>query len=474
MNVWVVHRDGSLVRECCEQIVAMGHDCKGVEELPESTDPGTPLPDLLVVELDQLDSDIAAPEDLPGWPRDLPIVLVGPVPPDERVRSLASRRRILGYHDVSLGSRNLRLWIRAAEGLIGAGTGGGGDRAAIRRVLDAIPELHTLQSLDDVMEAILLQSRHLLGGRPGFVAARMSDPVGKPPIEGFTETDERLDDYVVTATTDGDFPRGETVDRLESPERDTLARAIDLRQPVLGSGTAILPLALADHVLGLAYLNRPERPGVDPEALTVFSTHAAAAIRSAALYDLATRDSTTRAFRKAFTLERLRETLKLAWRKEFPVTVLMLDIDSFKGLNDAYGHVVGDRALRHLANLLKNHVRDSDIVGRFGGDEFLVILIDANHDGADIVADRLYRALVSDRGHPWPGGVPPVSTSMGLVTLEPGEDGYRDRGFPDFLAVADAIIEAADTAMYEGRRKGKGMFAAPTLTWSDFAPGAAR
>jgi diguanylate cyclase (GGDEF)-like protein len=233
----------------------------------------------------------------------------------------------------------------------------------------------------------------------------------------------------------------------------------------------VLPLALGDHVLGLAYLDRPADDTDNRDLLQLFGSQAAAAIRNAVLFELATVDATTRVFQKAFTLDRLRETLKLAWRKAFPVSVLMIDIDAFKELNDRHGHVVGDRALRHLGRLLKDNVRDSDIVGRFGGDEFLVVLIDANHDGADIVAERLYQALAAERGRPWPSSVPPLKTSMGMASLDPGDVPPMDFGFPDFGHVIEALVHEADTSMYAARREAKGMFAGRTLTWAQFAGG---
>jgi diguanylate cyclase (GGDEF)-like protein len=231
----------------------------------------------------------------------------------------------------------------------------------------------------------------------------------------------------------------------------------------------VLPLALAEHVLGLAYLERPASQDRDFELLQLFAGQAAAAIRNAALYELATVDATTRVFQKAFTLDRLRETIKLAWRKAFPVSVLMIDLDQFKELNDEYGHVVGDRALRHIGRLLKSSVRDSDIVGRFGGDEFLLILLDADPMGADIVARRLRQALFSEQGHPRPQGVPPLRASMGAATLEPG-DGIPpfELGLPDFPSVVESLVAEADAAMYQARREAKAVFTAPPLSWVDF------
>jgi diguanylate cyclase (GGDEF)-like protein len=202
--------------------------------------------------------------------------------------------------------------------------------------------------------------------------------------------------------------------------------------------------------------------------LQIFGSQAAAAIRNAVLYELATIDSTTRVYRKSFTLERLRETIKLAWRKAFSVSVLMLDINSFKELNDRHGHVAGDRALRQLGAALKANVRDSDIVGRFGGDEFLVVLIDADNEGADIVVERLHAMLTSERVESWPSDVVPLQLTMGMATLRPGDTHPVELGFPDFPAIVESIVGEADAAMYRARREGVPQSHGRLLTWPDF------
>ncbi len=109
------------------------------------------------------------------------------------------------------------------------------------------------------------------------------------------------------------------------------------------------------------------------------------------------------------------------------------------------------------------------MVGRFGGDEFLIILIDANHVGADIVAERLHQVLERRRGRPWTDGVPPLKVSMGLATLEAGEVPPRELGFPKFQEVVERLVAEADAAMYQARREGKIMQAGATLAWTDFA-----
>ncbi len=471
-SVLLVDSDPRFLVETSKLVAEEGHQAWGAEDLLAAANfLADHEPDLMLVELALLETDGADPfGDLQSRAPAAPTILTAPGPPDERFRALCRSHEIFGYYDKDHGPGTLRLLLNAALTSVRHLAMLRHTRQGMRKVLEAVPALHSIQSLDEVQAAILERLTGLMGGERAFVAARISDPVGKPPIEGFTLSPQTTDDYVIGAANSGAYPAGANVDKLKSIPAHLLSRAVEERTEIIDDRHGVLPLALAEHVLGLAYASRPGPCGRDLELLRIFASQAAAAIRNAALYELATVDATTRVFQKAFTLDRLRGMLNLAWRKAFPVTVLMIDIDRFKALNDRYGHVVGDRALRHLGALLKSNVRDSDVVGRFGGDEFLVILIDANHEGADIVADRLSEVLRAGRG-PRPEGVPPLEASMGLVTLEPGEASAIELGFPDFPAAAERLVAEADAAMYTARREEKVMHAGPTLTWADFTRG---
>lgn len=471
LSALLIDSDPRFLREASRLIAEEGHRAWGAEDLIAAANfLADHSPDLLLVEFELLQMDGADPlGDLRARAPGARAIVTAAGPPDERLRALCRSHGIFGYHDKGHGAEALRLWLCAAFANARQLETLRKTRHGICKVIDAVPDLHRLQSLEAVQTAILSQLGTLMGSEQAFVAARMSDPVGKPPIEGFTHSPQTTDDYVIGAANTDAYPVGARVDKLRSIPGHLLNRAVEERVQVIDHRHGVLPLTLAEHVLGLAYANRPCGGDGDLELLQIYASQAAAAIRNAALFELATIDATTRVFQKAFTLDRLRETLKLAWRKAFPVTVLMIDIDQFKELNDRCGHVVGDRALRQLGTLLKENVRDSDVVGRFGGDEFLIILIDANHVGADIVADRLHRVLEHRRNRPWLDGVPPLKASMGLATLEPGEVPPQELGFPKFQQVVERLVAEADAAMYQARREGVIMRAGSTLTWTEFA-----
>lgn len=126
-------------------------------------------------------------------------------------------------------------------------------------------------------------------------------------------------------------------------------------------------------------------------------------------------------------------------RHHHPLTLAYIDLDDFKHVNDRFGHDVGDKLLRTLANAMKNTVRSTDFVARLGGDEFVVFLPETNQEAAKSAIAKLQEKLLQesmDLDHP-------VTFSIGTVT------------FPTPLATAADMIRAADEAMYAAKQRGK-------------------
>lgn len=135
------------------------------------------------------------------------------------------------------------------------------------------------------------------------------------------------------------------------------------------------------------------------------------------LYRSATVDNLTGLHNRSYMQQRLREEIKKAWRFKNPLSVLLLDIDLFCQVNEYYGQEVGDEVLREIARYIRQAARDYDIVGRFGGEEILLILPQTELQGAMILAERL-RQETGD--HPFPEGVR-LTCSLGVASLTPDE-----------------------------------------------------
>lgn len=158
---------------------------------------------------------------------------------------------------------------------------------------------------------------------------------------------------------------------------------------------------------------------------------------------LSVTDDLTRLYNSRFLNLVLRREAKRASRSGRPLSVLFIDMDGFKSVNDKHGHLAGSKALVEAAALIRGSARETDVVARFGGDEFSVILPDTGREGAVSVAERVrdriraFEFLASD------GLTVRLTASIGIATL------------PDVAGSAEELLRAADTAMYRVKDAGK-------------------
>ena len=174
---------------------------------------------------------------------------------------------------------------------------------------------------------------------------------------------------------------------------------------------ACLPLTFHSQHLGVLYVYRDDRDEFQPdeiELLTTFANLAAGAVNNARLHarmtDLASMDGLTGLSNRRTFDERLVIEAARCTRYQNRYSMLMLDVDHFKQVNDAYGHPAGDTVLRFLAGLLRCQVRTTvDMVARFGGEEFAILLPETDKAGAYCVAERIRHAMENSR-IPLPNG----------------------------------------------------------------------
>ena len=130
-------------------------------------------------------------------------------------------------------------------------------------------------------------------------------------------------------------------------------------------------------------------------------------------------------------------------KNDEPVSLIMVDVDNFKDFNDRFGHIAGDRALSAVSRILRTQFRPRDVLVRYGGDEFAVLLPEVNLDGALIIADRVRRSVSGDTGDGSDSLIQiPLRISMGVAELPPS--GNLDR-----------LIRAADAALYRAKHAGR-------------------
>jgi diguanylate cyclase (GGDEF)-like protein len=160
--------------------------------------------------------------------------------------------------------------------------------------------------------------------------------------------------------------------------------------------------------------------------------------RMTAIVQLTLRDGLTRLFNHTTCYQRIEMELSRFERYGTIVSIMMIDIDNFKEINDRYGHVEGDRILAALAGAFKTETRDSDICCRYGGEEFVVIMPSTDIREAGILAERLRWKV--EQGMP---GGRKVTISIGVASCD------RD------IHTSKELVEKADAALYEAKRKGK-------------------
>jgi diguanylate cyclase (GGDEF)-like protein len=222
-------------------------------------------------------------------------------------------------------------------------------------------------------------------------------------------------------------------------------------------GSLCVPMMAHGEAMGLLYVSpcsgegttsAPNEPASSEERLArTLAEQSALALANLRMRDAlkmqSIRDPLTGLFNRRYMEESFERELRRAARKKSVMGVLMIDIDHFKKLNDSLGHEAGDIVLRSFGSLLKGHFRAEDIVCRYGGEEFTVIMpetsLESTHERALELCKAARQLLVQHKGQT----LQPISVSIGVAIL--GEHG----------AAADTLLRAADSALYRAKQQGR-------------------
>jgi len=231
-----------------------------------------------------------------------------------------------------------------------------------------------------------------------------------------------------------------------------LDRDVCLEREV-GPGLLVVPLAIGGNVLGiLVVFCQPEALARCEEAPSFFElawTEMTMALAIAIQGEAAIFDRVTGLYNRAYFMKRLAQEMERARRYKFPLTLMMVDIDDFKLVNDMLGHQRGDAMLKMVARQIKSNLRSSDLAGRYGGDEFLLLLPetglneqDPASSGSMVVAERLRRTV----DHEFGGLQKPLNrtVSVGVAVRRIPQD--QDLDSQDLIRLADEQLYLAKTA----------------------------
>ncbi len=229
--------------------------------------------------------------------------------------------------------------------------------------------------------------------------------------------------------------------RYENPVQD-----IEVSRGEQSRHSCTYRLVVAEELLGRVTLTRayPFEPLelIEFESLLVSLVYP---LRNALAHQralvTALKDSLTGFYNRAALSAALHREIKLARRNKTPLSLIMLDIDHFKSINDHHGHAAGDTALKLLAGAVASCTRDTDVLARYGGEEFAIVLNNTDRRGAELLAERICAALRAARFFHH-GEEIGFTVSVGVAAFREPDDEHR-------------LFERADHALYAAKRKGR-------------------
>lgn len=270
------------------------------------------------------------------------------------------------------------------------------------------------------------------GGRRDFAARKLISPYSRY----FENLTFPVDDGVLGWVATNQKPM-----LLEDTNQSRLASLLEYERSVIA-----VPLIVENEVTGALYLGSAKPGAYQVEQMALVSTvayQAAMAIKNAELYErmtkLAITDGVTGLYTHRYFQERLEEEMRWAARYNQPLTLVMVDTDHFKKYNDTLGHPEGDKALQAIAGLLRSYTRESDLVCRYGGDEFALVLKEIDKENALRIAERIRQGMQLRFNQS------PVKLTLSIGVAS----------FPEDAKVKKDLVACADTALYRSKESGR-------------------
>jgi diguanylate cyclase (GGDEF)-like protein len=327
-------------------------------------------------------------------------------------------------------------------------------QAQIETIYETSRNLGEILNLEEVVEGLLNILQNILGyqfcsifilnhSHSFFLLGEIKE--GKK-IKYSEPVEKRPNGILEKVTTIGKPIRIlDLTDTFDPPEGSEEFKSL-LAVPMISRGKVIGVLRALSKRRG-AFLDQDEK------MLSILAASAALALENASLHqkteELTIVDELTGIYNYRFFSQKLSEEIKRAERYKQSLSLLMIDIDWFKRCNDTYGHLFGNRVLTELAQRIKDSVRDVDVVSRYGGEEFTVILPQTNKKYAQMIGERIRHQVESSDFVVEENGVKVgVTVSLGVAT------------YPENGTTAEQLVEKVDQALYLAKGKGKNMVCA--------------
>jgi diguanylate cyclase (GGDEF)-like protein len=315
--------------------------------------------------------------------------------------------------------------------------------------LDAINQtavaINSSLQLKDILEEIMRRGIALTGARASCIAfydeaaGRFTNWV----TQGLSEHFVRNMDFRPGGLADEAFTTAGFV--LSNDRPDTPHKLSKLTHEEGFKSFVCMPLTSRERRLGVIYFYRVDRDTFTPteiELLHTFASLAAQAIENARLYartlEQATTDPLTGVSNRLKFNRELAVEIARSTRYGTPLALVMVDIDHFKAVNDTHGHQVGDRVLVGVSRITAGHIRQTDLLARWGGEEFMILAANCGGQEADRLAEKL-RRLINEAAFDEVGS---VTCSFGVTQFQDGD-------------TAETLTSRADEALYAAKRAGR-------------------
>lgn len=324
-----------------------------------------------------------------------------------------------------------------------------GDADALRQFVEVVQQI---TSEPEVIETLVRTLRKRFEAREVRVLRYNASETRLDPAYPEMDAEERRRHLILFEPTRCRAVRTGASVRYDDAQADT-ACVCTLGVPARGSYLCA-PMLAAGEIIGLVNVQSDTEGAWSPETkarIESYVASAAAALSGLSLLraarESALRDGLTSAYNRRFLDEYLPKQIVQSARREGPMSALMIDIDHFKRFNDSFGHETGDRVLVAFARCLSRTVRGSDVVVRYGGEEFAIVLPDTKLDDAMMLAERLRTAI---EGVSLDDPRLSITASVGVATYPThGQDG-------------ESLLRAADAALYQSKTLGRNRVTAAT------------
>jgi diguanylate cyclase (GGDEF)-like protein len=316
----------------------------------------------------------------------------------------------------------------------------------IEKLLELTGRIHSTLQLDRALEIVLDAAIELAKMQRGFVMLYNIDGelefrIGRD-AEGSTLTPDK---FQVSHTVIQKAVDQQDLFYFVSPSQVSSKSVTNLQ---IGSGFCVplfsyRSIGATRKMIGILYEDskRITKFGKEEEGIVkALAAQAGLALENATLYELATLDGLTRLFQRRYFEAMAELEWKRVIRHKHPLSILMVDLDQFKSINDTYGHDKGDLVLRKTAQILKSACREEDIVARYGGEEFIILLPETDMEGTQAVAQRILDGIrklyvLPDR----------------TITVSIGVASYPTSKAND----VNSMIKYADQALYQAKGAGR-------------------